>query len=71
MKIVVKVRLSSAKQKFEAFGNNRYLIGLISSNHEEGNDELLDLLSKNLGTPRTKIYFLSGEEADVKNLQIE
>lgn len=71
MKLSVKVRLNSQKQKFESVGNYKYIVSLLSSTHEEANEELLDLLSKQMGTPRQRIYLLNGEESDLKNFQIE
>lgn len=56
MQVTVKVRYGCSKDNFESFGNNRYLVYLISKEDEpDAMDELMAVLSKKLGAPRDKI----------------
>lgn len=69
MRIVVKTRLGSAKQKIESFGNGRYMISLLSNNHEDANAELLTVLSKYFITPVSRFQYVSGLEGNDKVLE--
>lgn len=70
MKVVVKARLGSAKQKIESFGNSRYFVWLTSGTHEAANQELVSLLSKYFVTPVSKFEFRSGLESEDKILEV-
>jgi hypothetical protein len=54
--INVMVRYNASKQKIESFGNGRYLIYLCCG-ESEGEEMLIGILSKYLGTPVNRILF--------------
>lgn len=70
MQIIVKARLECVKEKVEKFGDNRYLIYLVSDNYEDGNKELVSLLSKYFGTPQSRIRIVKGFDKDDKIVEI-
>lgn len=55
MIIIVKVKYGATKQEIESFGNNRYLVYLLSKENENPNEELFTLISKKLGAPPDRI----------------
>ncbi len=56
MIISVKVKYGSSRQSIEYFGNNRYLVYMLSKIEEEDSyDELIAMLSKRLGVPAVRI----------------
>ena len=56
MLINVKVKYGSSKQSIEYFGNQRYLVYMLSKSEEEDSyDELIAMLSKRLGVPAVRI----------------
>lgn len=60
MDIIVKVRYGCGSQKVEPFGNNRYLVYLLSEEKEKDSfQELVALLSKKLGVPESRIELRS------------
>lgn len=70
MKITVKTRLECVNQKIEQFGNNRYLVYLVSEDYTQGNVELISLLSKYLGTPPSRIAIVQGRNNPDKTVEI-
>jgi len=70
MKVIVKTRLGSVKQKIESFGNSRYMVSLTSTDHASANEELLTLLSKYFITPLSKMEFRSGLTSNDKVLEV-
>jgi hypothetical protein len=59
MNITVKIRFGTSKSKLEDFGNNRFLVYLISQAGEAGSmAELKELLSRRLAMPPEKIEFV-------------
>lgn len=64
MKITVKIKFDSGKQKIESFGNYRYLIHIISKKEEDGAmTEFANLMSKELAVPPSRIHY-KGKEGD-------
>lgn len=64
MKIKAKVRFGSSRQNVEGFGNDRYLVNIISKIEEaDASSELLHLLSKQLGLPVDKIEIVNIEKS--------
>jgi len=56
MLINVKVKYGSSRQSIEYFGDNRYLVYMLSKPEEEDSyDELIAMLSKRLGVPAVRI----------------
>jgi uncharacterized protein YggU (UPF0235/DUF167 family) len=56
MDVHVKIKYGCDKQNIESFGNNRYLIYLLSKKEEEESwGELIALLSRKLGVPENRI----------------
>ena len=55
MIITVKVKYGTTKQEIESFGNNRYLVYLLSKEDENPNEELFALLSRKMGVPQNRI----------------
>ncbi len=59
MKITVKLRFESSNSKIESFGNNRYLVYLLSSKEDaDVKDELYAMLSRTLGVPPDRIEYV-------------
>jgi uncharacterized protein YggU (UPF0235/DUF167 family) len=65
------VKLGSAKQSIENFGNNRYLVYLISKDNNLANQELIEFISKNLGAPVSHITLIKGESNNNKVLEFK
>lgn len=62
MKIVVHIKFGSEKQRVIAFGNYRYLIYINRHKEDpESMDELLDLLSKQMGVAPSGISYTGKE----------
>ena len=56
MLINVKVKYGSSRQSIEYFGDQRYLVYMLSKAEEEDSyDELVAMLSKRLGVPAARI----------------
>lgn len=71
MIINVKVKPNSSKQKFENFGERRYLVYLKSPpENDKANIELINLLSKELGVPPNSIKIKFGRNSDKKMIEI-
>lgn len=65
MQITIKVRYGSSNSKIEGFGNNRYLVYLISNQGEsDANLELITLISRKLGVPPGRISILQDKGTD-------
>jgi uncharacterized protein YggU (UPF0235/DUF167 family) len=71
MKYQIKVKTNATEQKIEDFGDHRFLVYLKSSpEHNDANIELLNLMSKHLGIPATKIHIVSGLTNNLKTLEV-
>ncbi|MEK6926525.1 MAG: hypothetical protein AABW50_04575 [Nanoarchaeota archaeon] len=58
MKFVVQIKFGSIKKKVESFGSNRYLVYILSKKEEDGAmTEFISLMSKELGTPPSRIHY--------------
>lgn len=72
MIIHVKVKPKSGMQKVESFGDNRYLVYLKEPpENGRANNELINVLSKYLGTPHQRINIKTGFHDDKKTLEIK
>jgi len=67
----IKVKSGCQQSKIENFGNDRYLVNVISTNHTEVNKELKEIFSHYFGVPASKIQIISGIGDDNKILKIE
>ncbi len=71
MIIHVKVKPKSGMRKVESFGDNRYLVYLKEPpENNRANIELLNVLSKFLGTPATRIKIKTGFTSNNKMLEV-
>ena len=71
MQITVKIRYGASNSKIESFGNNRYLVYLISQQTEPDADlELKTLVSRKLGVPPGRISLIQDKGTD-KVLQLD
>lgn len=70
MKVIVRVRYKSSASDIEKFGDNRYLVKVISD-EENANSELKVLFSRYFGVPPSKISVFNGRESNDKILLIE
>lgn len=57
MRVIIKTRFNASKQKIEKFGDNRYLAYLPFPEDEEANSLLIEILSRYLGAPISRIAF--------------
>jgi hypothetical protein len=72
MIIYVKVKPKSGMQKVESFGDGRYLVYLKEPpENGRANIELINVLSKHLGTPVQRIRIKTGFSNDNKTLEIK
>lgn len=64
MKVTLKLRFGASKSKMESFGNNKYLVYLLSNKDDaDVKDELYALISRVLGVPLSRIEYL-GKDAN-------
>ncbi|MCK9595825.1 DUF167 domain-containing protein [Candidatus Pacearchaeota archaeon] len=71
MIIHVKVKPNSSKQKIENFGDGHYLVYLKSApENDKANTELINLLSKDFGTPVKQFHIKFGRTGDKKIIEI-
>ncbi|MBI4116912.1 DUF167 domain-containing protein [Candidatus Pacearchaeota archaeon] len=71
MIIHVKVKPKSGKREVESFGDGRYLVYLKEPpENGRANIELLNVLSKFLGTPATRIKIKTGFTSNNKMLEV-
>ncbi len=72
MIIHVKVKPNSSKQQIENFGGGRYLVYLKSPpENNRANIELINLLSKEFGTPPTRFSIKFGKTSDKKIIEVK
>jgi uncharacterized protein YggU (UPF0235/DUF167 family) len=65
MLITVKARYGATYSKMESFGNNRYLVYLLSqSTDEDANLELVTLISRKMGVPPNRIKIKEDKGSD-------
>jgi len=57
MKVIVKVKFGSSKERFENFGADKYLIYLPFDEDAGANLAIAQILSRRLGVPPSKIKF--------------
>ena len=62
MEVSVKIRFNASKEKFEAYGGNRYLIYLPFEEDEESMKIIVSILSRKIGAPENKFSFLDKDE---------
>jgi uncharacterized protein (TIGR00251 family) len=68
----VKVKPNSSKREIQNFGGDRYLVYLKSApENNEANAELINVLSKELGVPPSKIKIKFGQTSDNKLVEIK
>lgn len=71
MKVHVKVKPNSSEQKIIGFGDFRYLVYLKSPPEDsKANIELINLMSKHLGVPVTRIKISFGKTSNEKILDV-
>lgn len=71
MIIRVKVKPNSSKQSVESFGDGRYLVYLKAvPENGKANNELLNLLSKELGVPPKSMKIKFGQTSDEKIIEV-
>ncbi len=71
MIVNVRVKTKSSEQKIVKFGDNRFLIYLVSEpENNEANIELINLLSKHFGVSVKNIHFKRGLTSQDKMLEI-
>jgi len=58
MKVTVKAVFNSSKDNWESFGNNRYLLKVISYEDVGAKNVIIAHISRYLGVPPSKIAFL-------------
>ncbi len=72
MKLQIRVKPNSEKQKIESLGEGHYLVHLKSKpENNKANIELLNLMSKHLGVTALKIKIISGLTSREKILEIK
>lgn len=65
MQITVKVRYGTTYSKMESFGNNRYLVYLLSQpTDSDANLELMTLISRKMGVPPGRIKIVQDKGSD-------
>ena len=57
MKVTVKIRFNASKEHFESFGGNRYLMYLPFEQDDDSIAVIIQLLSRKLGAPPSKIDY--------------
>ena len=67
----VRVRPGSSVNKIESFGNDRYLVKVTSTNHNEINSELKEIFSHYFGVPAPRIQIVSGIDKNDKKIRID
>ena len=56
MQVTVKIKYGTNKQSIESFGNNRYLVYLLTKKEDPfAWEELIAVMSKQFGVPSNKI----------------
>ena len=71
MKITAKIKLGAHASKIESFGNNRYLVYLISElGDSEAMSEFLALMSRHLGVAEKKIIYIGKDVHGDKMFEI-
>jgi len=64
MKLTAQIKFGSSKQNIVKFGNNRYLVYLISKKEDpDAMDEFKRLMSKELTVPPGRFHYM-GKEGD-------
>ncbi|MBI2632069.1 hypothetical protein HYW75_03635 [Candidatus Pacearchaeota archaeon] len=58
MKVIIKIRFGASKEKFEKFGDGRYLLYLSFEEDSDTKTIVRELLSRHLGTPAQRIEFI-------------
>ncbi len=59
MEVRVKVRFNASKEKFEAYGGNRYLVYLPFEEDKDSENIIVSILSRKVGVPENRILFNS------------
>lgn len=57
MEIIVKVMFNASQERFENYGNNKYLIYLPFEEDADSAAVLATILSRKIGTPTNRITF--------------
>jgi len=70
MKILAKVKFGTSKQEVENFGNNRYLVYLLSEEGQGANEELAAMLSKKFGVPLSKVEVIETTRKEEKIIML-
>lgn len=64
MKIIVRLKTDCEKSGVENFGDNRYLVKLMSSPDDaDAQEEFFALMTRKMGVPRTRFEFM-GKDAN-------
>ncbi len=67
----VRVRPGSSVNKIESFGNDRFLVKVTSTNHDDINNDLKEMFSHYFGVPASKILITAGFEENDKKIMID
>lgn len=59
MKVTIKIRFKASQEKFEKFGDGRYLLYLAFEEDADSKKVIKELLSRYLGTPTSRIEFIA------------
>jgi hypothetical protein len=64
MKLIAQIKFGAEKQKIVRFGNNRYLVYLVSKKEDpDSMDEFVNIMSKELTVPPGRFHYM-GKEGD-------
>ena len=63
MKVKVKLRFNSSKERIEKYGQDKYIVYVPYSSEEINPDFIAALLSRYLGLPASRIFY-SGKDSD-------
>ena len=61
MRILLKVKFNASKERFEKFGDNKYLVYLPFEEDAESKAIIAQMLSQKLGAPVSRIEFVAIE----------
>lgn len=64
--VIVKVKPGNMRRSIENFGNGRFLVRAGGQTHQEINKEIIEMLSRYLGHPKSRIQIKSGIDSEDK-----
>ncbi len=68
--IIVMVKSGSLKRSVESFGDNRFLVRIELTEHNQINLEIPKILAPELGMPPKSFELISGFDKDIKIFRI-